>query len=121
MTLEEIRDEIEDASAPSVSLNKAIAEALGVGIRNYTSSMDDAIGLLKETLPGWHWQVESYGIGADAFIRPDYSDPAHLRDFLPENERFSWDGVEHLSTTEPAMALCQAIIEAHIEIKDTRR
>jgi hypothetical protein len=88
----------------------------------YTASLDAAIGLCERVLPGWWWKVGTCHVSDDACIAPDYSCPAHgerLRREVPCYAGSEFDAGFDVDRRPPgnvALALCEAILRAKIEL-----
>ncbi len=48
---------METATGPSKELDQAVADILGVPIRDYSSSVDACLELIHDLLPGAHWHI----------------------------------------------------------------
>lgn len=75
----------------------------------YSGSVDAALALIAATLPGWAWDVSSYG---EATLWPsnDYATS------LPDDDPL-WDRLNE-TDDHPATALLLACIAAHIAIEE---
>ncbi len=55
--LAKLKKLIDAANGPSGQLDRAVSDALGVPLRDYSSSVDACLGLIHDLLPGAHWHV----------------------------------------------------------------
>ena len=84
----------------------------------YTASLDAAVELVRQQLPGWLWRVMSCSVSDDAWVTPDFNDPVHgerLRTEWPQECQV--DPLAYLKTDldrrpsgQPAIALLQSML-----------
>jgi hypothetical protein len=43
----------------------------------YTASIDAALALVERVVPGWCWRIGTCHVSDDAWVAPDWNDPAH--------------------------------------------
>ena len=90
---------------PTVDELKYLVENNGLRIPPYTSDLNAALKLVEAKLPGWDWQVSSFGKRGSAKVY-------HLA-----GENFANDGDdEDFAVTSdgatPALAICAALLRA---------
>ncbi len=88
-----------------------------------TASIDMAVRMVNEVLPGWFWRVATCCVSDDAWVGPDYNDPAHrerlLREF-PQIGIEEWTDITDIDLRppgRPALALTLSVLKALDEIE----
>lgn len=86
-----------------------------------TASLDAAIALVCEELPGWWWKVGTCHVSDDACLCPDFNDPVHgarLRArYFPIEHNGPYDGGFDIDRRPPGnlpLALLEALLQALI-------
>lgn len=86
-------------------------------------SIDIAVRMVNKVLPGWFWRVATCCVSDDAWVGPDYNDPAHrerlLREF-PQINGEEWTDITDIDLRppgKPAYALVLSVIAALDEIE----
>lgn len=82
------------ATGPSKALDRAVAAAFGVPLRDYSSSVDACLGLIHAVAPSAHWHIGRAADGVSVYAR------------LSEGER----EVERTAITVP-LALLRAVAD----------
>lgn len=130
MTIDELIEQLENASGPSYSLDEELLSlALGQHARwpwKYpTGSLSDATYLVEKALPGWSWKVGKCHLSDDAWLAPDFSDPefgpALLERFGPAGPDFDPDvgfDVDRRPAGNPALAMCEAFARAMKAVRE---
>ena len=131
--LESLYGDLLGAPAPSTDLDERMHRLLFPDFQKrsnhapgYTASVDACILAIRGRMPGWSYRVMECSVSDDAWVIPDFNDPTHgerLRNALPAAAM--GDPVEHLGTDidrrpsgQPALALCMAIVAAHIAVAE---
>lgn len=88
-----------------------------------TASVDAAIQMVEEVLPGWFWRVASCSVSDDAWVSPDFNHPVlgeHLQSQYPIINGIEWTDITDIDLRpagRPALALTMAVINALDEIE----
>lgn len=109
MELNELLERLEKAEGPDFDLDVDIQKTFFGEkdwlelCRSYTSSLDAAVALCEQVLPGWEWTIDR---ARSCTLEP----PGY--DFRLGKGLISEDGAT------PALALCTALVRALMETKD---
>ena len=98
---------------------------VSTGAFDFTRSIDDAVALIKRTLPGWIWKTCECSVSDDGWVCPDFIHPVYgerlHREIGPFESRSVWDegfDVDRRPSGNPALALLEAMIEAKIALQE---
>ncbi len=87
----------------------------------FTASIDQAVGLAKQVLPGWGWRVATCSVSDDAWVFPDFNSPIHgerLKRDVPMNVDWAdMTDVDLRPAGREATALCIAVLRALSALK----
>lgn len=114
---------LREADGASRELDAELAKAVGLTQWRapLTRSIDRARGLLYGRFPGWAYRVAECSVSDDAWVMPDYNDPEYGAALKAAYEVSFWEqapvDVDRRPAGQPALALCQAIIEALVLIE----
>lgn len=131
--LRELLERCEKASGPDREIDRTIAMTFGrmngtvpvcagyVGIGSFTSSIDAAVRLVQDILPGWWWKVGTCSVSDDACIAPDFNSPIHgdrlqaqFPNVVPGSELDAGFDVDRRPAGNPALALLESLLRALI-------
>lgn len=140
MTLSELLLMVEVATEGDGDLDRAIAIALGwtppamglpywhdedgnhwTALPDWSTSIDDALGLVERVLPGWLWRLSSCSVSDDAWVCPDFNHPTFGADFQtrfngafggrdPADAIIEITDVDRRPAGQPALALVQSAL-----------
>lgn len=127
--LQELIEKLRSAKGPSRELDFAVCEACGStnpdeSAPPVTFSLEAAISLARDTLPGWSWRVAQCHVSDDAWIIPDFLNPVNgerLRDTLSQD--IDWTDltdVDRRPSGFEALALCISILLGLQAMRDER-
>lgn len=114
------------AAAARADMTRCLAGLLS--LQPYTASIDATRLAIRKMLPGWAIRVGECHLSDDAWLCPDWNDPAHgarLRAAYGEPAIGHWtnDGIDidRRPAGQPALALCEAACRAMAEVVGARR
>lgn len=136
--MRELIERLENADEGSLELDKAILMSFGFTWRGmnywhhdnstmwrgptfFTRSLDAAVALVEQVLPGWTWRVASCHVSDDAWVIPDFNHPVHGERLMREYGQVEGDpaaywqeitDVDLRPSGRPAIALCLALLRA---------
>ena len=82
---------VETADLSRIDISSEIADCLGgdldishpLAVRSQLS-LETVIALINWHLPGWAWKIGTCSVSDDAWLCPDYNDPAHRERLIAE-------------------------------------
>lgn len=106
---ESLLDKLQKAKGPSHELDRALDDFLDPqqkgALRPVTASIDMALAMVADKLPGWMWAVSE---GAGCALRKPYAEP------FPRPPRWPFLWVEGKGATPP-LSICIALMKGLIE------
>ena len=119
----ELLGRLEAATGPDRNVDFALWDQLSRPLMSlepphYTRSLDAAVALTEQMLPGWAWRVATCHVSDDAWVMPDFNNPTngeYLLSIWPEEgkvDALGWldSDIDQRPPGRPAIALLRSML-----------